>query len=258
MRLTWAVPVLPANLNCGSTSLPLASRRRWLAVPRRHDLDHALADQGHVLRIEAQRGRRGLVARLGRRQLLARRRRGEQQVGLHLVAAVGDAGRHDGELQRRRSHEALADAEIEGVAVLPGLAELLLLPGAAGLDAGRFAGQAELADAAEAQAGADIGDAVDAGLARGLVEEAVAGLGDRLDHVGRAVAALQPAMELDVAELEMAHAGQPRPRLDRLGFQRRQRRHHLVGRARRIDAGDRLVVQRPLRAVEQLAPFGSG
>src|SRR5262249_15993560 len=153
--------------------------------------------------------------------LLARRGRRQQQVGLHLVTAIGDARRHDGELQGRGVHVALADAEVERVAVLPRLAELLLLPRAAGLDTGRFPGPPEVAPATEAKPTRDVGDAVDAGLAGSFVEETVARLGNRLDDVGRAVAALQPAMELDVAELEVARAGQSRPRIDRLGFQRR-------------------------------------
>src|SRR5206468_5599801 len=123
-----------------------------------------------------------------RPQLFARRRLGKQQVGLHLVAAVGDARRHDGELQRRAVHVALADAEVEGVAVLPRLADLFLLPGARRLVARRLARQPELAYPAEAQAGRHVADAIDAGAASRLVEEAVAGTRDRLDDVGRAVA----------------------------------------------------------------------
>ena len=62
---------------------------------------------------------------------------------------------------------------------------------------------------------------------------------------------------LVAAELDEAVAGQPRPRIDRLGFEGGQRRHHLVGRARRIDAIDRLVVERPLGPFEQVAPLAT-
>src|SRR6185436_1679123 len=135
---------------------------------------HAVADDRQMLRIEPERRRRGLVDRRRRPQLLARRRLGEQQVGLDLVAAVGDARRHDGELQRRAVHVALADAEVERVAVLPRLADLFLLPGTGRLVARRFARQPELAYAAEAEARSHVADAIDAGPARGFVEEAVA------------------------------------------------------------------------------------
>ena len=63
-------------------------------------------------------------------------------------------------------------------------------------------------------------------------------------------------MELDVAEFEEACTRQARPRVDHLGLEGGQGRYHLVGRARRIDAGDRLVVEGPLGIIEQVAPFG--
>src|SRR5438876_261664 len=120
----WATDVI-ARPSCGSGPRCARDRASWSRA--------------------AHRGRSGRRWRR-RRQLLARRRLGQQQVGLDLVAAIGDARRHDGKLQGRAVHVALTDAEIERVAMLPGLAELLLLPGARRLVAGRFAGQAELAD----------------------------------------------------------------------------------------------------------------
>jgi hypothetical protein len=111
---------------------------------------------------------------LKRRQLVARRRLGEQQIGLHRIATVGDARGHDGELQRRRRHVALADAEIEGITLLPGDVVLLLLPGAGRQVAARFARQAEFAGMAEPELGGCLGDLVDARPPRRLIEEAVA------------------------------------------------------------------------------------
>src|SRR5437588_174622 len=165
MRLTWAVPVLPAKRNAGSSSLPWASMRSWLAVPW------------------------------------------PEFTTLNMPSRIKPT------LRGSKRREGAAD----------------LSRGGGG-----------------------------ASSWRGVVEEAVARGRDRLGDVGRAVAALQPAMEFYVAELEMADAGQPSQGVDRLGFEGGQRRHHLVGRARRIDAGDRLVVQRPLRAFQELAPFALG
>src|SRR6185437_4571662 len=159
-------------------------------------------------------------------------------------------------LQRRGVHVTLADTEVERVALLPGLAVLLLLPLTRRLVARRLADHPELAQLAEPKAIGHLGDLVDARATRRLVEEAVAGIGEAALHGETAMAALQPAMELDVAQLDEAIARQHRPRIDRLGLECGQRGHHLVGRAWRIDAADRLVVQWSLGIVEQVPPFG--
>ena len=74
-------------------------------------------------------------------------------------------------------------------------------------------------------------------------------------QVERAVAALAPAMEPRVAEVEIAGAVDPVARRDRPGLQRRQRHRHLEGRAGRIQPGGRVVDQRRAPVLRPLRPL---
>ena len=238
IRRTWEVPVLPPMANSFSLM-----RERKAVPPFRvvNHLVHRLNDQaaGAFLQADffegARRFVRGVDARRGKRD--ARR---------HREAAIHDAGRHHGQLQRRRQHISLADARDQRFAELPRHADGRLFPGLGRHQAVALAGNVDPERGTKTETPGHLGDAVDADALRQFVEMNVAGFLDRLDHVDRPVPALLPAMELLIAELDMPVAGAAEGRRD-IRFERGQRDDDLEGGAGRVLAGERLVGERIVR-----------
>src|SRR5207249_9776367 len=130
------------------------------------------------------------------------------------------ARRHRRHLQRGRQYRALADPGDQGLALLPAGPGRRQLPIARRNQAAALAWNVEAQRRAEAEPPRHRGEAIDAGAARGLVEEHVAGLLDRVAQMQRAVAALLPAMKRGVAELEIAGASECGIRGNRAAFER--------------------------------------
>ena len=169
--------------------------------------------------------------------------------------AARDPRRHRAELKRRRQHIALSDAGNQRFADLPGLLERRLLPIAIGDEPAAFAGNLDPRRLAEAEPARARLKRIDAELQRDLIEIAVAGVLDAQAQIHRAVAAPLPAMEEMRAEPVRARAGECRLGRDDAGIEGRERHHHLEGRARRIGARERLVDQRLVVVVGQIAPL---
>jgi hypothetical protein len=94
------------------------------------------------------------------------------------LAAIVSAASKVRQLQRRRRHVALADADADGIAREPHLrflaAEGVLLPLSRGQDAGLFAGNVDARGRAETELLQIVVDVVDAHLVRQIVEVDVA------------------------------------------------------------------------------------
>src|SRR5262245_20133316 len=101
--------------------------------------------------------------------------------------AAGDARAHDGELERRCRHIALADAGADRVAVVPFLLDVGAFPLVVRNRADLPTGDAELVVVAKPELLTHLGDLLDAGAPRCFIEIAVA----RLRH---AAAQVHPAM----------------------------------------------------------------
>src|SRR5215469_13520659 len=115
---------------------------------------------------------------------------GSDQARLQGVTAIGKAGRHHRQLERRRLNVALADTRDQRLARMPAVLESRLLPGRIGDQATLLTGQIDAGGLAEAEASRHGCDAVDADLPRYVIEIDIAGMLDPAEHVEGAVAEL--------------------------------------------------------------------
>ena len=211
-------------------------------------LVHALPDEPERPVRDAERGRRlrslaGVGGRIGAHQPRPDR-----------PAAVGDPRRHHRQLQRRRLHVALADPGDQRLPELPGHAARGLLPRPVGHQPGTLARQIDRERLAEPEPARHRRDRIDADAPGEVVEVDVAGLGDAVDQLQPAVTPTLPAVELVVAELNGAVAGDFVVRPGHAALEGRERGQQLERRARRVLAADRLVDQGRVGAARELAP----
>ena len=218
------------------------SQRRAHRRPARliDDGNHAGADEFEMRRIDIEQSRLRRIVGLG------------DQVGRD-GPARGDARRHDRELKRRGGDIALADAAADGLAGVPRLPQSLLLPGRVGNDGLLLAHQAEVVNLTEAERPRRGGETIDAEPICRLIEIDVARLLDRLMHVDAGTVSL-PAAEAMATEHVGARARHVLVGRDDAGFKPGQSGHHLEGRARRIDAAQRAILQGMILVSGELLP----
>ena len=167
MRRTCEVPVLPAISKPGSRMAAALGG----AAGAVDDVVHAVLHHLRVRWIEAEVDRRRVGGRRSRRARIAHQPRHDRP------AAVGDARRHDGQLQRRRQHVALADAGDHRLALRPGACRsVAAFQSRVGRRPPRSCGRSMPSGAPSPSRSPHRGDLVDADAPRGFVEVAVAGL----------------------------------------------------------------------------------
>ena len=173
---------------------------------------------------------------------------------LHQPPAVRDCGIRVQHLQRRDGDDVLADARLGHLTGEHALAPLLTGPFGAGDDPLGFAGQPNPAALAEPELVRPLGERVDPGLHRHLVEEGVGRLGEGVDHGERSEALPVPvvqALTLGRTGDLVAAVRRPLPRRGRDALLHGgDAGDQLVRRARWVDVGDRMVAQRPIRIGE--------
>jgi hypothetical protein len=172
---------------------------------------------------------------------------------LHREAA-GDARHVGGQLQRGDLDIALADAAHDRVAHVPRM-PLPLAPFPRRDQPAPRRGQLDVQVGAQPHAMRQRRDPVDADPPRGLVEEYVARVLQSAMQIEQPVAALLPAVEPRIADIDEARAldavaGRQHPRL-----QRGQAHRHLEGRAWRVHPRHRLVDQRGALVGTPLLPL---
>src|SRR5205085_6656630 len=120
--------------------------------------------------------------------------------------------------------------------------------------AGEFAGEVDAAPRAEAERPEEARDRVDAHVVREVVVVRVAGLDDRLVQIDDAVAALLVVAEAPAAEIEEAGVENAARGPTLASLERPEREVRLDGRAGRVEAGNRAVVERFVDRAVELGP----
>ena len=239
MRRTCEVPVLPP------ISMPGRPRAAARAVPRAPCTTSRMprSTMSSEAWRHADRGRR--------RRRPARRAAEPRRDG---AAAIGQPRRHHRQLQRRRQHEALADAADQRLALLPALA-------AASPSSRRWSGSARAARRAGRCRARGRGRSGWPWRRWRRCRPGAPARRSRRRRTGPAPGpcAIRPwpcsfqQWNAGRAQAHVAGAEHLDGRRD-AGLERRQRGHHLEGRARRVLAADAFVDQRRARVVAQLAP----
>ncbi len=229
-------------------------RRAGLDHPGHRALDHI--DVGLLDRNPVALGRHRQHAALGDGIF-----DGLDQVGPHHTAVVGQRRHRVRQLQDGEVVIALADAQRDGLAVVPllllGTLVGFALPLGGGQDAGALAFDIDAGDLAEAERLHEIVDGVDAHVVGELVVVRVARHHDGAVHVDPAVAARRVVAEGVVAQRERAGVGHAPLRRALAQLQRGQRHERLVRRARRVGAAQRPVQQRLVGRAVQFVPGGA-
>jgi len=170
------------------------------------------------------------------------------------VAAVGNRRGDVGHLQRRDRERALADGEVAGVAVAPDVVPRFLLPRRIGHDSRRFAAEADLRLAAEAERDGHVVYRLRTTAQAGVVEENVARKLQRFLRVERAVTGVEPAVKKFAADFKRTGAVECLARAEPSAFERGHERDGFENTAGRVLLADGAVDQRLVRVFGERIP----
>ena len=209
------------DLNRAGLARHAAKTRRQIVRPR--SAEAAIGHLEHALVDNAQRRRRNIEFGEFRHSIDGLQRRRDR------LCAACQPGRHHGKLQRCHQHISLPDRGNHRLARRPDDTVCRQLPFMMRDDPLLLARNIDAGDITKAQLVRHRLDPLDACLQRHLIEEDVAGPLESADHIHRAVAILEPAVEGGVAKLHAPLAGKTGALVDNARLQRGQRHDHLEG-----------------------------